>query len=330
MHIAKFKKSAVGNIFNHIERDGTRNHSNTNIDKARTHLNYTFLDDGKTAQKRYAEILQRDNLKVANKDDLNTVISCCITLPQNITDEEQSKAFFKAVFQAHCEKFGKENIVFAEVHLDECQGHLHFGIVPIVEDKSKKAKKKFKVSAKELITKDFLLSYHKDIENRINEILPFECSLLKTAEEKAKNAPVPMGIFKKRFEAMEDFQNEQIETALDVADAIKNRAENEAKGIIADAKQKAKDIIADASKKANDIIASAHNVIEENALLKEENAELQRVCNAYDDLALEFMLEDRQTTIQLLKECNFSDEYIQSIISKANSIIQKQYEYDER
>ena len=109
MHIAKFKKSAVGNIFNHIERDGSRNHSNTNIDKAKTCLNYSLLNDGKTAQKRYAEILQRDNLKVANKDDLNTIISACITLPQSITDEEQSKAFFKAVFQAHCEKFGKEN-----------------------------------------------------------------------------------------------------------------------------------------------------------------------------------------------------------------------------
>ena len=339
MHIAKFKKSAVGNIFNHIERDGSRNHSNTNIDKAKTCLNYSLLNDGKTAQKRYAEILQRDNLKVANKDDLNTIISSCITLPQSITDEEQSKAFFEAVFQAHCEKFGKENIVFAEVHRDETQNHLHFGIVPIVEDKSKKAKKKFKVSAKELITKDFLLSYHKDIEDRINEILPFEVSLLKTAEEKSKNAPVPMGIFKKRFEAMEDFQNEQIESALDVADAIKNRAEREAKSIIEDAKQKANDIIADASKKANDIIASAQNVYAENEQLKEENAQLkeevahlQWLNDAFDKIALEFMLEDKETTIALLEEVNCSDAYINDVIARANAIIQRQnaYDYDER
>ena len=328
MHIAKFARCAVGNIFYHIERDGTRNHSNTNIDKARTHLNYTLLEDGQTVQKRYEQILQRDDLKVSNRNDLKTVVSCCITLPQNITDEEQQRQFFEAVFQAHCEKFGKENVIFAEVHCDETQKHLHFGFVPIVKDKKPKAKKKFKVSAKELITKEFLQTYHKDIEDRINEILPFKVSLLKTAEEISKNAPVPMGIYKKRFEAMEDFQNEQIEKALETADAVVNRANEDAKTIIENATQKAKSIVADVQK-----------VCEENALLKEENAQLKEelntykeVVSAYDELALEFMLEDAETTIQLLQECNFSNDYIQTVYNRAKNILQKeqqQYEYEE-
>lgn len=336
MHITKFAKSAVGNIFYHIERDGTRNHSNENIDKTRTHLNYSFLNDGKTAQKRYEEILQRDDLKVSQRNDLKTVVSCVITLPQSITDEEQQRQFFEAVFQAHCEKFGKENVIFAECHQDESQGHLHFGIVPVVPDKNKKAKKPFKVSAKELITKDFLLSYHKDIENRINEILPFECSLLKSAEEISKNAPVPMGIYKKRFEAMENFQNEQIETALDVASAIKNRAENEAKGIIEDANQKAKSIIDNAKQEAKSIIDNAQNIYAENEQLKEEIARLQWLDDAFDKIALEFMIEDAETTIQLLQEVNCSDEYIQSVYDKATDIIKQNqknctyYDYDER
>ena len=181
-----------------------------------------------------------------------------------------------------------------------------------------------------------MLSYHKDIENRINEILPFHCSLLKSAEEISKNAPVPMGIYKKRFEAMETFQNEQIENALDVADAIKNRAENEAKGIVEDAKQKAKNIIDNAKQEAKSIIDNAQNIYAENEQLKEENADLQKVCDAYDALALEFMLEDRATTIQLLQECNFSNSYIESVIAKADDIIKQNqkncayYDYDER
>ena len=124
--------------------------------------------------------------------------------------------------------------------------------------------------------------------------------------------------------------------ALDVADAIKNRAENEAKGIVEDAKQKAKNIIDNAKQEAKSIIDNAQNIYAENEQLKEENADLQKVCDAYDALALEFMLEDRATTIQLLQECNFSNSYIESVIAKADDIIKQNqkncayYDYDER
>lgn len=174
-HAAKFAANAVGRMCGHygrIEGDGVRR-SNENIDPARTHLNYNLApehDGGQIAfmQKRLSEV------KLQKRADVNVLCDWVVTLP---VDEKfkrfnpeiqriETIKFFRASYDFLERRYGRENVVSAYVHMDEKTPHLHFAFIPVTEDKKKGG---FKVSAKEVLSRSDLRTFHTDLQKALRE-----------------------------------------------------------------------------------------------------------------------------------------------------------------
>lgn len=174
-HAAKFAANAVGRMCGHYGRtegDGVRR-SNENIDPARTHLNYNLApehDGGQIAfmQKRLSEV------KLQKRADVNVLCDWVVTLP---VDEKfkrfnpeiqriETIKFFRTSYDFLERRYGRENVVSAYVHMDEKTPHLHFAFIPVTEDKKKGG---FKVSAKEVLSRSDLRTFHTDLQKALRE-----------------------------------------------------------------------------------------------------------------------------------------------------------------
>lgn len=61
------------------------------------------------------------------------------------------------------EEYGKENLLYATVHMDEITPHMHYGVIPITKDG--------RLSAKEVVgNKKALTEYHKQMYMREKQI----------------------------------------------------------------------------------------------------------------------------------------------------------------
>ena len=76
-------------------------------------------------------------------------------------DKEQvERLFFERTYRFLCDRYGEQNVISAYVHKDEKTPHMHFAFVPVTEDKKRGGEK---VSAKEVITKNDLKTFHTDL-----------------------------------------------------------------------------------------------------------------------------------------------------------------------
>lgn len=171
----------MGHMFNHFCRGVETNsepakRKNEAIDPNRTHLNYNLameiqpLKQTDFLKKRLGEV------HCLNRNDVNVFCSWVITAPSDLKKVEENN-FFKETFNFMQNKYGKENIISAYVHLDETTPHMHFAFVPITYDRRYQ---RYKVSAKEVITRDELRSIHRDLAQHL-EKNNIHCSVLNEA-----------------------------------------------------------------------------------------------------------------------------------------------------
>ena len=185
--VARMQKMKSGNLVgvgNHNQRN-TDNHSNKDIDVERSYLNYDlvnrtenykrdieqFINDNKSSSRAVRKdavlinewIITSDNQFFKDKDDKE--IKDCF---------EQSKDYF-------AEKFGDENIRYAQVHLDETTPHMHLGIVPFNAEK--------KLSAKTVFNRQALQAVQDELPKYLNE-RGFELERGEKGSER-KNLTVP-------------------------------------------------------------------------------------------------------------------------------------------
>lgn len=121
------------------EREGKiKNHM---IDPTRTHLNYDFVKSEVGLYERTKE--RRDELKKqGSRVQKNSVVlySNIITIPKEeadkMTDEEHQK-YFKSCYEYFCDRYGKENVMSAKVHLDETTPHMHLHFMPVNKENGK-------------------------------------------------------------------------------------------------------------------------------------------------------------------------------------------------
>lgn len=124
------------------ERDGKI--SNKEIDLKKTHLNYDLVQ---SELNLYQRVKQRvDEVRPVSRVQKNSVVdySNIITVPQDqfkTWGVEKSKEYLKEVYNYFCEEFGKENVVSANVHLDETTPHMHLHFVPVSEEGKLQARK---------------------------------------------------------------------------------------------------------------------------------------------------------------------------------------------
>lgn len=134
IRIEKCRIGAVGRLQAHHEREKERYKSNPDIDPARSHLNYHLVQPKEGyrqtilrrigaagAKRRKDSVVMQDGLITASPDWI-----------RGKSNEEQI-AFFNYAY-AFCEqRYGKENIISAVVHMDEATPHMHFSFVPITK-----------------------------------------------------------------------------------------------------------------------------------------------------------------------------------------------------
>ncbi|QXC53271.1 MobV family relaxase [Leuconostoc mesenteroides] len=168
-HLKKNTRGAVPGLAVHFERK-TDHHTNKEIDVSKSYLNQDLMADGSDMLSRFNARL--NDVYCMKRDDVKALATWIVTLPEELAEApyEQQSAFFEATTNFLNERYGQENAVAAVVHYDETTPHLHYAFVPVVFD-SKKSRDK--VSAKEVLTRHDLQTFHDDLDQHLKKVLPF-------------------------------------------------------------------------------------------------------------------------------------------------------------
>lgn len=170
-HVEKFTAGAMGGLSIHYDRK-TDNHSNEDIDVSRSHLNYDLRDssDGLDTRSRFEKRMKE--VYCMKRKDVKPFATWVVTLPEELkekTDVEQ-RAFFEKTYKFLTDRYGGEkNVLSANVHNDETTPHLHFAFMPVVWDAKKEREK---VSAKEVLNRKDLQTFHQDLDAYLKEQIP--------------------------------------------------------------------------------------------------------------------------------------------------------------
>ena len=176
MNCEKFTRNQSTNILVHCNRsDPNRTYKNQKIDNSKTYLNYNLAP--KHEETDYEFMKKRcEDLKILKRKDVNWLVSWVVTLPTDYAGDE--KVFFQETYNFLENRYGKENVVSAYVHLDETSPHIHFCFVPVIFDNKKQ---QFKVNAKKCIDKNELKYIHPQIQEYLEKKLQTKVSILNGA-----------------------------------------------------------------------------------------------------------------------------------------------------
>ena len=133
----KFQRSDIVGVERENERDENyRSKTNPQIDGERTRFNHHFISPNGS----YTAFINRRLKELAPKrkvkDDAVLMASFFVgASPAFFTDKSRDDidAFFFECTDFFAERYGKENIISAVVHLDETTPHLHLNLMPILE-----------------------------------------------------------------------------------------------------------------------------------------------------------------------------------------------------
>lgn len=132
----KYKRNNLKGIYRHNERKNT-NYSNKNIDKAKTHSNYTLKQCNSSYEKEFDKLRIENNLKGQIKEVSNILCEYIITSDNEFFEsigELETKRYFEQSYNFVCEykNLGEQNIISANIHLDEGTPHMHIIFIPVV------------------------------------------------------------------------------------------------------------------------------------------------------------------------------------------------------
>ena len=168
-HLKKNTRGSVNGLSIHFERK-TDNHSNEEIDVSRSYLNQDLMQDNSDMISRFDERLE--NVYCMKREDVKALGTWVVTLPDELKNEKQNNQnkFFEETKEFLDKRYGKENVVCAVVHYDETTPHLHYAFIPVTFDEKKQREK---VSAKEVLNRKDLQTFHDDLDKHLKEKLPF-------------------------------------------------------------------------------------------------------------------------------------------------------------
>nr|AAG28767.1 Mob/Pre [Heyndrickxia coagulans] len=166
MLVARMQKMKANNLAG-IERHNKRiykNHSNEDIDGELSNSNYDLMD----RQGKYADIVKEiiDSQKKGNRairSDAVLVNEWIITSDKEFFRDMAPKErdrFFQEATNWFKERYGQQNIAYAQVHLDERTPHMHLGVVPMREGK---------LSAKNVFNRQELRAVQDELPKHLQE-----------------------------------------------------------------------------------------------------------------------------------------------------------------
>lgn len=194
-NLAKFTRSGLGQILAHVRRgseperypDGNlkklRKYKNQNIVATHSKYNYNLRERGDNlTDYQYIEKRVKEH-NVLNRDNVNWLGSWVVSLPKSLqnANEEDKEMFFKETFQFLSERYGKDNIVYAYVHMDETTPHMHTGVTPCFYDKDKK---RLACNYKKFFSRKEYQTFHKDFSKHMKEVFGYDIGVYDDSERK--------------------------------------------------------------------------------------------------------------------------------------------------
>ena len=149
-------------IQKHVQRENN-NYENEDIDHSKTYLNYDLVNANKQNFNNLIDekIEQNYTGKRKIRTDAIKHIDGLITSDNDFFDNqtpEDTKQFFEYAKAFLEQEYGKDNLLYATVHMDEKTPHMHYGVVPITDDG--------RLSAKEVVGNKKALT---EFQDRFNE-----------------------------------------------------------------------------------------------------------------------------------------------------------------
>jgi hypothetical protein len=165
VHLKKIGGVGLGGVRNHMNRTGV-SRTNPDIDEARSGQNYSpdGFSDAAHLEKRINARIKELNLKKAVRKDAVRLVDIVITSSREGMEamgEDGKRAFFADAAAFLARRFGRENVMYANVHRDEAVDHMHLGFVPITRDG--------RLSAKSLLTRNSLKSLQTDFWREVGQ-----------------------------------------------------------------------------------------------------------------------------------------------------------------
>ena len=165
LHAGKVKLNGLAGIQHHLI-DRNRVKTNPDIDLSRSDLNHPI--EGLTAEhltKRVNQRIKNLNLKRKPRSDAvaieDIIIGASVDFMLQLDTEQREKYFSDALhFFQH--RYGKENVMYCQCHLDESNPHIHVGIIPITFDGRLSARDVFNPKTLEQLQSDF----HSNVSSR--------------------------------------------------------------------------------------------------------------------------------------------------------------------
>lgn len=252
-HIAKYKASAVGKLCAHYNRwqgIDNPNVSRENIDKSRTHLNYTlgvYEKDGKrfigkvrgsaswaTVKGRIDAVNARAKAegKRATRKDAVVMADMVVTLPPNVPPEDAYKFFWNS-YQYIADRVGRGNLMGGYVHMDETTPHMHVPFTPILDGR---------FNYKKMCDRKFYQTFHKGLGDRLEQKMGYRPEVELSEETRAQR------VYTSRTKDID-----KVRGAVDRA--IVEPAEEEAARIVADAQARADALVRDAETRRDELVA---------------------------------------------------------------------------
>jgi archaellum component FlaC len=187
----------------HYERQN-ENYSNENIDRTKTHLNYN-LSPGHDPQETIREAVAASEAVLGHRvrKDAVLMVDWVITAPKDLKPASQ-RMFFETSSDFLAERYGKDNVLGAWVHMDETTPHMHFAFMPRVEGR---------FNAKQVLTRTDLSSFHGDLSRVVQERLGYRVSIEldeKQTQLKALSA-LPQKEYIAAREGLDTMRSEEVE-----------------------------------------------------------------------------------------------------------------------
>lgn len=252
-HIAKYKTSAVGKLCAHYNRwqgIDNPNVSRENIDKSRTHLNYTlgvYEKDGKrfigkvrgsaswaTVKGRIDAVNARAKAegKRATRKDAVVMADMVVTLPPNVPPEDAYKFFWNS-YQYIADRVGRGNLMGGYVHMDETTPHMHVPFTPILDGR---------FNYKKMCDRKFYQTFHKGLGDRLEQKMGYRPEVELSEETRAQR------VYTSRTKDID-----KVRGAVDRA--VVQPAEDEAARIVAAAEEEAAALLKEAETRRDELVA---------------------------------------------------------------------------
>ena len=220
----KYKRADVVGIERENERDENyKSTRNPQIDKSKTCLNYHTMPYEKKYLAFIDERIKQLSPKRKIKDDAVLITSFILGSDKEFFDgisPEAQKQFFDDCTEFFAERYGKENVVSAVVHLDESTPHLHFNLMPVTGGRlcakelfDRSALRKLQTDFYEVVGKKYALMRGKEgsTAKHLDTVAFKTKKMTEAAEAKIREAEETQAAAKPAKELLESYESAKSE-----------------------------------------------------------------------------------------------------------------------